>query len=181
MTGTPEETALYHVFGDEELLLYIGISKDFGERWKREATEFIWWNEKRWMTVRWYASRPQAAAAEKAAIETEGPKYNIDHAVVPLALPRRVVPFAPLVPRIPSLAEISGLPVAMDLPFAARLLGIPKGRERALVRNGRFPCTVYSYSRTFSVRKADLVTSLGFDMEGKPLAQEPGHVNHDAA
>jgi hypothetical protein len=72
--------------------------------------------------------------------------------------------------------ELASLPVAMDLACAARLLGIPKGRERSLVRDRRFPCTVYSYGRTFSVRKADLVTSLGLGMDGKPLAQDSGHV-----
>jgi hypothetical protein len=75
----PEETALYHIFGDEDLLLYIGISKDFGQRWKDEAKDFPWWDEKRRMTTDWYPSRPEASAAERAAIKAEKPKYNKQH------------------------------------------------------------------------------------------------------
>jgi predicted GIY-YIG superfamily endonuclease len=39
-----ERTALYHVFGDADLLLYIGISKDFGTRWKQHAKVQPWWD-----------------------------------------------------------------------------------------------------------------------------------------
>jgi hypothetical protein len=79
--GIPEETALYHIFGDEDLLLYIGISKDFGQRWKNEARDFPWWDEKRRMTTDWYPSRPEAATAERAAIKAEHPKHNKAHNV----------------------------------------------------------------------------------------------------
>lgn len=34
MSEAPEPTALYRVFGEADLLLYIGVSKDFGSRWK---------------------------------------------------------------------------------------------------------------------------------------------------
>lgn len=82
MTGEPEETALYHVFGEADLLLYIGISKDFGRRWKEHAKKQPWWDEKRRLTVDgWYDFRPEAEAAEETAIKAERPKYNKRHAV----------------------------------------------------------------------------------------------------
>jgi hypothetical protein len=83
VTEVPEETALYRVFGEADLLLYIGISKDFGARWKQHARRQPWWPEKRRMTTQWFGSRPEAEEAETAAIKAEGPKYNFTHAVPP--------------------------------------------------------------------------------------------------
>jgi hypothetical protein len=74
-----DRTALYRIFGDADLLLYIGISDDFGIRWKAEARKFPWWDEHRRMTVEWLDSRPEAEAAETAAIKAEKPKYNKQH------------------------------------------------------------------------------------------------------
>lgn len=76
-----ERTTLYRIFGENDLLLYVGISNDFGRRWEQEAKAFSWWDEHRQMSVEWHPSRPEAEAAEVAAIETERPKYNIRHAV----------------------------------------------------------------------------------------------------
>ena len=75
--GEDEETALYHVYGDGDLLLYIGISNDFGRRWKDHAKVQPWWGEKRRLTTRWYSSRAEAEEAETAAIQAEHPKHNI--------------------------------------------------------------------------------------------------------
>ena len=68
MSGESEETALYRIFGDADLLLYIGISNDFGRRWKQHAKKQPWWPEKRRMTTEWYDSRDDAERAEEAAI-----------------------------------------------------------------------------------------------------------------
>lgn len=77
---TDEPTALYRIFGDAEQLLYVGISNDFGTRWKQHAKAQPWWNEKKRLTVdEWYDSRADALAAEAAAIRTEKPKYNVVH------------------------------------------------------------------------------------------------------
>jgi hypothetical protein len=77
----PEETALYRVFGVADFLLYIGISNDFGRRWKEHAKEQPWWDQKRRLTVdEWFPFRSEAEAAEKAAIKAEHPKYNKMHA-----------------------------------------------------------------------------------------------------
>lgn len=76
-----EPTALYRVFGDAGVLLYIGISNDFGSRWKRHARIQPWWNEKRRQTVEWYPSRGSAEEAEVSAIKSEYPRYNTQHNV----------------------------------------------------------------------------------------------------
>ena len=78
-TEAPVRTALYRIFGDANLLLYIGISKNFGTRWKQHTKVQPWWDEHRRMTVEWRDSRPEAEDAETAAIEAEYPKYNIIH------------------------------------------------------------------------------------------------------
>lgn len=74
-----DETALYRIFGDADVLLYIGISADFGRRWKDEAKTFPWWNERRHMTVDWYPTREDALDTEALAIFAEQPKYNAMH------------------------------------------------------------------------------------------------------
>src|SRR5437764_11236233 len=70
--------ALYRVFGEADLLLYIGISNNFGRRWKEHAKKQPWWGEMRRLAVDcWYPSRVEAEEAETAAIQAESPKYNI--------------------------------------------------------------------------------------------------------
>ena len=81
MSDTPERTALYHIFDAADDLLYIGISNSFGRRWHEHSKVQPWWPDMRWQTVRWYDSREEAEAAEKAAIKIENPRYNIRHAV----------------------------------------------------------------------------------------------------
>jgi len=73
-------TALYRIWGEADLLLYIGISKDFGARWKQHAKRQPWWDEMRRLSVdAWYLSREEAEATEEAAIRAERPKYNKIH------------------------------------------------------------------------------------------------------
>ena len=76
-----ERTALYHIYDARDELLYVGISKDFGTRWKQHAKAQPWWPDVERQTVKWYGSRPDAEAAEKVAIKLERPKYNKAHAI----------------------------------------------------------------------------------------------------
>src|SRR6266704_3240234 len=78
--ATNQHTALYRIWGDAGLLLYIGISNNFGTRWKEHAKRQPWRDEMRRLTAdAWYDSRPEAEAAEEAAIKAEGPKYDKRH------------------------------------------------------------------------------------------------------
>jgi len=72
-----EQTALYRIWGDTDLLLYIGISDDFGRRWKQHAKAQPWWGEMRRLTVdEWFDRREDAETAEALAVKAERPKYN---------------------------------------------------------------------------------------------------------
>ncbi len=75
----PAPTGLYHVYGEADSLLYIGVSKHFGVRWQQHAQKQPWWNERRRMTVDFYDDREEALDAEALAIFTEQPKYNVLH------------------------------------------------------------------------------------------------------
>jgi predicted GIY-YIG superfamily endonuclease len=84
----PRQTALYRIWGDEDLLLYIGISDYFGRRWREHAKAQPWWDEMRRLTAdEWYDRREDAEEAEAAAIKAEGPKYNKKHAVAAIQAP----------------------------------------------------------------------------------------------
>ena len=72
-------TGLYHIYGEADSLLYIGVSKHFGVRWQQHAQKQPWWNERRRMTVDFYDTRDEALDAEALAIFTEQPKYNVLH------------------------------------------------------------------------------------------------------
>ena len=79
------QTALYRLFSAEDALLYVGISNNFGQRWRQHARTQPWWSERRRMATVWFDSRPDAEAAEEAAIKTEHPKYNKQHTERPAA------------------------------------------------------------------------------------------------
>ena len=84
LMATADGTALYRSRGEANLLLYIGISDDFGRRWRDHARKQPWWGEMQGLSVdRWYESRSKAEAAEKSAIKAEQPKYNKKHAENP--------------------------------------------------------------------------------------------------
>lgn len=77
MTAPADGTALYRIYGEGAVLLYIGITKDFGARWRQHARLQPWWGEMRRLTVdAWYETRQEAGEAEEAAIKAEKPKYN---------------------------------------------------------------------------------------------------------
>lgn len=94
MTVPADGTALYRVRGEDGLLLYIGISGNFGRRWREHAKKQSWWPEMRSLSVdEWFGGRADAEAAEEAAIKAEKPKYNLTHnaprrATAPGGLPR---------------------------------------------------------------------------------------------
>jgi predicted GIY-YIG superfamily endonuclease len=82
------ETALYRHYDEDGRLLYVGISLDVlkriqqhrGSSWSRDIT---------YIAIEGYASREAAEAAERVAIETERPLYNIAGRLI------SVVPTAP--------------------------------------------------------------------------------------
>lgn len=69
--------ALYRLFDEEARLLYVGKSVHPRQRWREHAADKPWWGEVRSKTTEWLDSEEEAARAEIAAIQTEGPRYNI--------------------------------------------------------------------------------------------------------
>lgn len=73
----PVPAAVYRCFDAGDVLLYIGVSKDFGARWRRHAAEKHWWPEVVRQAIDWHPDEASAYAAETAAISAESPRHNI--------------------------------------------------------------------------------------------------------
>lgn len=73
------KTAIYRFFDADGVLLYVGITERFGQRWAHHARNKPWWDEVHSQTAEWHPERALAVEAEKNAIRTEKPKYNIVH------------------------------------------------------------------------------------------------------
>ena len=69
--------------------------------------------------------------------------------------------------------ELAALPLTVDLVTAGRAHGLGRTISYELVRRDEFPCPVHRRGRYYRVFKADLVTSLGLGMDGKPLPASP--------
>lgn len=118
-------TALYRLFGDDDVLLYIGVAKTFGVRWHQHTQSQPWWPEVRRQTIDWHPSRAAAEDAERAAIKAERPKYNVVHNSAPVEI--RLEP--------PSSDPI-GEPLLYTYQRAAQRLGISLYDLRRLVADG---------------------------------------------
>jgi len=78
-----DRTAVYRLFDVDGVLLYVGISNHFGQRWERHAKVQPWWPEVQRQTVEWHPTRKDAADAETVAIKDEHPRFNVVHAPRP--------------------------------------------------------------------------------------------------
>lgn len=77
----PSRTALYRLFDDADVLLYVGIAEDPRERWNQHASDKPWWPEVTRRDVEWVPNRADAERAEREAIISEKPRYNSQHAI----------------------------------------------------------------------------------------------------
>lgn len=75
-------TALYRLFSEGGLLLYIGVSSGVDRRWGQHEKSKDWWPDVASSAVEWHDGRVSALAAEKSAIKTEYPAHNKTHSVV---------------------------------------------------------------------------------------------------
>lgn len=71
---------LYRFWNAEDVLLYVGITCNPAKRLERHKGEKPWWNEIASITMEHFTDRASLREAERAAIETEEPLYNIRHA-----------------------------------------------------------------------------------------------------
>lgn len=155
MKKPPVRTALYRMFDAGEALLYIGISKDFGSRWKQHAKQQSWWGDVESQTIKWHPSRELAKAAETAAIAAEGPIHNLqespwekrvkDDGTGFYVVPRPVKPPKPPVVRVRQ-APIRRRPPkgggsrhVMGCHEIAELLDVSRQRVQQLSKERDFP------------------------------------------
>lgn len=71
--------ALYRFFGADGALLYIGITWNIATRFPRHQGGKPWWCEVNSIKVEQHPDRASVLRAERAAIEAERPRYNINH------------------------------------------------------------------------------------------------------
>lgn len=77
--GVNEPTALYRLYDADHELLYVGITKNLGQRWvahRRDKRKKPWWGQVDHREITWYKSRPDALFAEHRAIVNERPLHN---------------------------------------------------------------------------------------------------------
>lgn len=60
-------------------------------------------------------------------------------------------------------AELLALPVTVDVPTAARALGLGRSTGYELARRGEFPCRVLRVGSSYRVPTADLMRVLGVE------------------
>jgi predicted GIY-YIG superfamily endonuclease len=70
---------LYRFWGKNKELLYIGISKSFGNRFNQHAHIAEWFAAAETVTIEHYPTRKSVEAAEKKAIRAERPLHNKAH------------------------------------------------------------------------------------------------------
>lgn len=71
---------LYRFYARHGELLYVGITMDVASRWRDHRAGQWWWCEVGAITVRHFDTREAVLDAERIAIQTEFPTYNVKHA-----------------------------------------------------------------------------------------------------
>ena len=141
------ETTLYRHFDGEGGLLYVGIAYDAYNRWRQHQDHSAWTPEVRKTTYEPFPTREAALSAEREAIQSERPKYNIK------MNGRRLEVDQPKVPETPAQASAFKLfdrivnfrgaytpnsaAAELDMSTNAVLAEIKAGRLAAFSPNGR--------------------------------------------
>lgn len=72
---------LYRFYGPSGSLLYIGITFNPGSRWRQHRDTKQWWRDVAQITIESHPTRASVLLAEREAIKTEKPQYNILHQI----------------------------------------------------------------------------------------------------
>lgn len=139
---TPEpqpKTILYRLYGGDGDLLYVGISDNWPSRMKQHKKDKHWFGEVERLDLQAFATRSEALLSERAAIESEKPKFNV---VYNGQRPDRALPsinlHEALIGWVRSIRE--KLPIERRLAFntedAAAFLGFPPRVVRQLIKQG---------------------------------------------
>ena len=79
MNERTERTSLYRHFAEDDTLLYVGISLSTVTRLSQHKGDSAWFYDITKITIEHFSTRKKAEKAERSAIETEYPAYNIRH------------------------------------------------------------------------------------------------------
>jgi predicted GIY-YIG superfamily endonuclease len=165
VSAVSERTALYRFFDCANDLLYVGITKSFGQRWLNHSQKKPWWSEVRSHTAEWLDSRHEAEAAEKQAVISERPKYNIIHKPRPKRVPvPRPAPLARVLVdpdmdywTITEVAEHWGVKVATVRAYRSRKRGELPDPDHVYGRTPLWrPVTVINFERPGQGARTDL-------------------------
>jgi transcriptional regulator with XRE-family HTH domain len=74
-------TTLYRLYNEAGTLLYVGITNDSTRRLVQHADGQPWWDEVASVTFASHPDRTAAEAAERLAIRTQAPLYNVRHSI----------------------------------------------------------------------------------------------------
>jgi excinuclease UvrABC nuclease subunit len=74
-----DSTDLYRHWDKDHVLLYVGISLSAMHRLRQHKETSKWFSEIVSVTIERFETRTEAMAAERKAIKSENPKYNIQH------------------------------------------------------------------------------------------------------
>jgi hypothetical protein len=80
INGAAAPHALYRFFDAAGALLYVGITNNPSRRFTQHGVSREWWHEVETIRMQRFPDREAVLAAEKAAIQSESPRYNIKHA-----------------------------------------------------------------------------------------------------
>lgn len=94
MVSGDQPTTLYRLFDAGGALLYVGISGRWVGRLADHATKQGWWDQVATITRQLFPSRSEALGAERTAIASEHPRYNVQGNDTPPARPDRSRPRA---------------------------------------------------------------------------------------
>ncbi|MET8113789.1 GIY-YIG nuclease family protein [Streptomyces prasinus] len=159
MTTTAERTALYRFFDTEGALLYVGITKSFGQRWLNHSRKKPWWPQVQSHTAEWFKSRPEAEAAEKQAVVAERPLRNVVHKPRPQRAPVPRSTPAPQAQADENADYWTVADIAAHWRVATQTVRAYRSRKR-----GELPDPDHVYGRTPLWRPA---TIIGFERPGQ--------------
>jgi len=74
-----ERHALYRFYGSGGELLYIGISRQWPDRFKQHGRDKYWFGDIARIEIEYVDSRERALDEEKRAIQSERPLHNVTH------------------------------------------------------------------------------------------------------
>lgn len=78
-TKNREVHVLYRFYSQPGELLYVGITNNPPSRFVQHRTQKDWWTEVSRIDLQSFSTRDDLAAAEREAIKSEHPRYNVTH------------------------------------------------------------------------------------------------------